>query len=484
MEAITMKMIQLNKQKHNEPKFRELGIMISDLKDLLNEDVNLNNNQWKRNLNTIVDFQDSDGSFKLFDSYQIPTDARIDFCYMPTYLCTAILMKAYLTDSSKFSPKEKSGLLNGLKMSCAKNLRGHGYEAFKGQIEALNIFMKAGLNEFMDLYPDFCPEFSEMIRKIISQFQNRESQGNFLGPWKESYENEIRAINEYFSHRKVFVYGTLMRGEANHHFLQDSTCLNKATISGYDMYNLGWYPAIKPGDNLIIGELYQVPLDDMPSIDMLEAEGRLYTKKCERVTDAEGKTTFAFVYVYINDCTNNEKIDSWNNEYVWYVSYGSNMLKERFMHYIEGGSYKSSTYRQPCDDATHPLSVKTVEIDYPMYFGNSSGSWEDGGVSFLDTSKKGNALGVAYLITKEQFEHIAAQENGGRPPQEGYSWYEDIIDLGMMDGFKMKTITNRNIRNYNRPSKKYISTLVNGIKQNWPNMRYEDIWDYLNNCIR
>ena len=173
-----------------------------------------------------------------------------------------------------------------------------------------------------------------------------------------------------------------------------------------------------------------------------------------------------------------------SEEYLWYVSYGSNMLKERFKYYIKGGSFKNSRPRQPCRDTTPPVAVKTVEIPYDMYYGNFSGSWENGGVSFLDTSKKGSALGIAYLITKEQFDHVAAQENGGRFPEEGYNWYENIIDLEPMDGFEVKTITNNILREYNEPCHAYLDTLHKGIKENWPEMSYEDIDDYLNNCIR
>ena len=160
------------------------------------------------------------------------------------------------------------------------------------------------------------------------------------------------------------------------------------------------------------------------------------------------------------------------------------MLNERFMCYIKGGSFEGSRYRQACSDATPPLAVKTFEIPYDMYFGNTSGSWQDCGVSFLDVTKKGHALGVAYLINKNQFRHVCAEENGGRAPEEGYSWYEDIIDLGVMDGFEVKTITNRNILPYNEPCLEYKKTLISGIKDNWWDMHLIDINNYLDSCIR
>ena len=474
-----MKILKLKRL--NEPRFDELFAMISDLEDVLNS--NPEDENWGENLKSILDFQDTDGSFNLLDMERMPSEARIDFRHIPTYLCSAILMKALMMNPESFTLREKSQLSKGLKASCARNLRGHGYEAFKEQIRALNMFIEGGLREFMDIHPELCPEFSEMIDGIISYFRKREENGDFSGSWNESYEKEIRQVNEYFSKRNVFVYGTLMRGECNHHHLDDSTCLGPATIEGYDMYDVGWYPAIVSGDGLIIGELYQVPIEDMPSIDMLEGEGTLYAKKCETVTDANGNTALALVYVYMRDSSDLKRISSWK-EYVWYVSYGSNMLEERFLCYIKGGSYGGSRYHPPCEDTTLPLAVKTFEIEYGMYFGNYSGSWDGCGVSFLDTTKKGRALGVAYLITKEQFDHVVARENGGRPPRKGCGWYEDIIDLGIMDGIEVKTVTNSSLRDYNEPCREYLETLKKGIRKNWPDMSDEDIDDYLSGCIR
>ena len=474
----------LKLKKLNEPEFDELFNMILDLKDFLGEDADLNSQNWNKNFNTVLDFQDPDGGFKLLDMDKMPFEAKIDFCFMPTYICSAILMKAFMTDSEAFTLKEKSSLSKGLEKSCAINLKGHGYEAFKGQIEALNIFMKAGLKEFLDLHQDLCPQFSEMMAKIIAKFQKMESEGDFLGPWNESYEEDIKSVNEYFCQRQVFVYGTLMSGEANHRYLENSAFLGKAAVEGYDMYNVGWYPAVVPGDGIVTGELYRVPLTDMASIDMLEGEGSLYLKKCEWITCESGNSTFAFIYIYLRDCSDLKRIPSWKDDHVWYVSYGSNMLEKRFLCYIKGGSYGGSSRRDSCSDTAHPLAVKTLEIPYDMYFGHHSGSWEGCGVSFLDTTKNGKALGVAYLITREQLDHVAAQENGGTPPHKSWGWYTDIIDLGTIGGIEVKTVTNNDLRPFNEPCGEYLDTLRMGIRENWPEMSDEEIEDYLDSCIR
>ncbi|MBR5503522.1 MAG: gamma-glutamylcyclotransferase, partial [Methanobrevibacter sp.] len=125
-------MTKLQLTKLNEPDFDKLYEMKSAIADFLNEDVDSENEEWMENLETILDFQDKDGSFKLFTTYKIPSDARVDFCHEPTYICTSILMKAYLLGDSALMEKVENPLIRGLEMSCMRNLTGHGYEGLKG----------------------------------------------------------------------------------------------------------------------------------------------------------------------------------------------------------------------------------------------------------------------------------------------------------------------------------------------------------------
>ena len=57
----------------------------------------------------------------------------------------------------------------------------------------------------------------------------------------ESYKSKIKHIKKYFSQRLLFLYGTLMTGDVNHHYLKNSTLLVKVIIKGYDMYNAKHY---------------------------------------------------------------------------------------------------------------------------------------------------------------------------------------------------------------------------------------------------
>ena len=150
------------------------------------------------------------------------------------------------------------------------------------------------------------------------------------------------------------------------------------------------------------------------------------------------------------------------------------MLYERFLYYIKGGycSFNGNSYI-PCRDTSEPKAVKAVKIPYSMYFGNSSSSW-GGGVSFLDYSTPGMALGVAYLITREQFEHVHEQEG------KSSIWYNEARELPTIEGYKAITISNSSLRPLKEPGEPYKAVLYRGIKENFPDLRDEDIEEYLN----
>ena len=105
-------------------------------------------------------------------------------------------------------------------------------------------------------------------------------------------------------------------------------------------------------------------------------------------------------------------------------------------------------------------------------------------MSFLDITGKGRSLGIAYLITREQFDHVVLRENAGRAQDRDKGWYEDTITLGEMDGIEVATLTNAELRAYNEPCMEYLETLHRGIKENWPGMSEEEIRDYLSGCMR
>ena len=103
---------------------------------------------------------------------------------------------------------------------------------------------------------------------------------------------------------------------------------------------------------------------------------------------------------------------------VWYASYGSNLLYDRFMCYINGGTPEGSSKRcEGCSDRTPPQDRKSITIPHELYFAENSRSWEGKGVAFVKSQRNENfqTLGRMYLITREQFVQIVRQENGRSP---------------------------------------------------------------------
>lgn len=186
--------------------------------------------------------------------------------------------------------------------------------------------------------------------------------------------------------------------------------------------------------------------------------------------------------------------------YVWYASYGSNLLRERFLCYILGGTPEGATRNHTgSTDKTLPRDDQPIEIPYPLYFAEMSASWQNAGVAFIGDEKVSEepALGRMYRITAEQFVHVVRQENGLEPEDDslkvdldavekqgqmnvGAGWYGKIIYLGRQGGYPIYTFTSP--KEYTqiavtRPGENYLKTIARGIHQTY-GYKAEKIADY------
>lgn len=93
---------------------------------------------------------------------------------------------------------------------------------------------------------------------------------------------------------RVFVYGTLLRGERNHHVLAGARWLgDHTTAPGYTLYDTGPYPAAAaPGETALRGEVYAVDAATLQALDILEDYPRLYTRR--RI-----ETPFGAAWIYL-----------------------------------------------------------------------------------------------------------------------------------------------------------------------------------------
>ncbi len=95
---------------------------------------------------------------------------------------------------------------------------------------------------------------------------------------------------------KLVVYGTLKSGRGAYH---SSTIIGKpkeVELKGYDMYSLGGFPGVIPGDHSIKAEVHEYPMHLLPSLDAYEGVPTLYQRHRIKV-DGE----FAFIYLFTNE---------------------------------------------------------------------------------------------------------------------------------------------------------------------------------------
>ena len=284
------------------------------------------------------------------DTYKIESDARVDFCHMPTYLATAIIMKAFLADRDLLERREESILAPALERCCARELSGHGYEDLSGQIEAMRVFLRAGVQAFVHRYPKLCPKFTLMIYSIVDTYRRYIEEERFVFDWGENHETDFREIVGFFPEGYlIFVYGTLMKGQRYHgRYLSPLEPLGVGVLSGYRMFDIGSFPGIVPGKGKVKGEIYRVNARQLAAIDHLEDEGDLYVRTTVKVRTAPLCCVDAYTYVYNQALNGKEEIPIDKQPYsesplVWYVAYGSNLLEERLMYYIAGDGARRTT---------------------------------------------------------------------------------------------------------------------------------------------
>lgn len=187
--------------------------------------------------------------------------------------------------------------------------------------------------------------------------------------------------------------------------------------------------------------------------------------------------------------------------YVWYATFGAGIDKDRFRRYIEGGTPEGSRrVLVGCRDKTPPVKDMFISLPYELYFSGESLSWlAGGGMANLAVkrSAKTHTIARAYLITVEQFEDIAAQENFQSKPLrlpmtkaintghaiignvEGDRTYDVLLYCGERERTPVFSLTSLRPRlGYAPPSPSYTQFLCKGLSQN-PKFSAQSAIDYL-----
>lgn len=171
-------------------------------------------------------------------------------------------------------------------------------------------------------------------------------------------------------------------------------------------------------------------------------------------------------------------------ERLWYVSYGSNLLRARFLTYLLGGRADGLDRSYPTtDDPRPPVAEAALLLPGSIRFAREAASWGGGGVAFWDPDHGGGTPARGWLVTLRQFEELLHLENGGlhrrrtAVPQQlwstggcdvaGDGWYSRLVLLGQLDGAPAVTFTATagDMSVANPPGSAYAGVVARGIAE-------------------
>lgn len=170
--------------------------------------------------------------------------------------------------------------------------------------------------------------------------------------------------------------------------------------------------------------------------------------------------------------------------YIWYASYGSNLMEERFLCYIKGGKpLGSQLFEKGARNKSDPLKSTMFTLSHRLYFAKDKSKWGRGGVAFIENEPNVHVTtySKAYLITTEQFTDIVAQENGLSSLHIDYhsfykkgfldivdGWYGRLLSIGEIDNIPVATFTSPEDLDLSQrypPAQPYVAVILNGLQE-------------------
>ena len=285
--------MKLVKQNSNKPDFSKLTAMIKTMEDLLL------NKKTDLTIAELLNFQDAEGSFRLFKTTgHIPREAIIDFVNTQTYIAAAILMKDYL----KGNRAVESSLKRALEFSEKTGFVGHGYDANKTLEDILNIFIKGGLKQFLEKERELCPKFNILIHNILYMFQANLKNGITFGVLGEDYSAGMAKILQDLKpdSRYYIAYGSNMYHDQMLHRCPNARAIGKTYLKNWQ-FQMPFYANIMEKDGALTPcFIWEITYKDEAQLDIFEGFSKAYMKR-EVLFEINGVETTGLVYVMTPD---------------------------------------------------------------------------------------------------------------------------------------------------------------------------------------
>lgn len=268
--------------------------------------------------------------WNLIDINKICEDSILEYLLRPTALAMTILVNAKLIypDVTNSIYNYDNVLKKGLDMLVDGRAPIINRITNKYYLDSMAFFAKSNIPFFLKIYPEISHNFCKRFETFKECAKSIEPPMGIKASASKSYTDPkfskiLELINESekgsFSGKILFTYGTLMKGNSNHFFMNRSRYIGEAYINDFAIYDLGNYPAIKPFvGNKIKGELYSVPTEDFERIRQLEGDGFLYSSQLVNAK-YNFKTIKSYTFVYLCHVDKNDEISGdsrWRRVYV------------------------------------------------------------------------------------------------------------------------------------------------------------------------
>ncbi|MCL2893922.1 gamma-glutamylcyclotransferase family protein [Brenneria tiliae] len=92
---------------------------------------------------------------------------------------------------------------------------------------------------------------------------------------------------------RIIVYGSLRRKQGNSHWMTNAQWLGDCRLDGFELYDLGLYPAVVSGNGEIYCEVYRISSSILAELDALKRDGHEYQR--ELIATPLGN---AWIYLY------------------------------------------------------------------------------------------------------------------------------------------------------------------------------------------
>ena len=101
---------------------------------------------------------------------------------------------------------------------------------------------------------------------------------------------------------RLFVYGSLRSGEAEHALLERARPLGPCrTAAGFALVDLGEYPALVAGEGTVEGELYEVDDATLAALDDYEDHPTLFERVSVDLEDGSAALTYRGAACVVDD---------------------------------------------------------------------------------------------------------------------------------------------------------------------------------------